>query len=93
MATVRLTLAAVQTMVERGRGFVINVSSVAAFLTDGEHNTYCATKAYLTSFSESHLVSITLHLGPDPGSVYGAIPKARPAGPADTAFDTRRKRN
>jgi len=53
ITTVRLTRAAVPAMIARGRGFVINVSSVAAFVTEGKNNTYCATKAYLNSFSES----------------------------------------
>jgi hypothetical protein len=52
-ATVRLTRAAVPTMIRRDRGAIINVSSVAAYITSGESNTYCATKTYLNSFSES----------------------------------------
>jgi short-subunit dehydrogenase len=53
VATVCLTWAAVPGMVERGRGAIINVSSIAAFFPSGGGATYTATKAYLNNFSEA----------------------------------------
>jgi uncharacterized protein len=52
MAPMRLAQAAVKRMVERGRGRIIDVSSVASFLSSPGNVNYCATKAYLRVFSE-----------------------------------------
>ena len=52
-AAVRMARAVLPGMVERGRGGIINVSSIASFLPASGNHTYGATKAYLNFFSES----------------------------------------
>jgi short-subunit dehydrogenase len=51
VAPMRLMRAALPAMIERRRGGVINVASLAAFLTLPGNANYCATKAYLMRFS------------------------------------------
>lgn len=53
LATMRLTHAAIRHMLVRGGGAIINVSSVAAFLVTPGNATYCASKLFLNSFTES----------------------------------------
>jgi len=53
VALVRLTRAALPQMVERGRGHIINVSSMAGFVPTPFNATYAATKAFVNSFSEA----------------------------------------
>lgn len=53
LATVRLCRAALPGMIARGRGSIINVSSIAGFLASPWNATYSATKAYLNVFSKA----------------------------------------
>ncbi len=53
LAPMRLTQAALPVMLRNHAGAVINVSSVASFVYSAGNANYCATKAYLTTFSES----------------------------------------
>jgi short-subunit dehydrogenase len=52
-ALTRLSRAALGAMVPRGRGFLLNVSSVASFQPAPGLAVYAATKAYVTSLTES----------------------------------------
>lgn len=54
-AVVELTHAAVGQMLERGRGAILNVGSVAALTAGG---TYAAAKAYVRTFTESLAVEL-----------------------------------
>lgn len=52
-ALTHLTRAVVDPMVAAGKGWVLNVSSVAGFQSAPHMAVYAATKAYVTSFSEA----------------------------------------
>jgi short-subunit dehydrogenase len=52
LAPLHLTHAALRGMVARNRGAVINVSSVAGFGMSPGNVSYCATKAWMNSFTE-----------------------------------------
>lgn len=53
LALVRLTHAALGAQVERGRGGVINVASIAGYQPTPGNATYGATKAFVRSFSQA----------------------------------------
>jgi len=53
LALVRLTHAALGGLIERGRGGVINVSSIAAYQPTPGNATYGATKAFVSSFTQA----------------------------------------
>ncbi len=53
ITTVRLTHAALKGMVSRGKGAIINVSSMSAFAPMPGGITYAATKTYLNVFTET----------------------------------------
>jgi short-subunit dehydrogenase len=48
----RLTQAALPVLLANRQGGIVNVSSVASFIYSAGNVNYCATKAYMTSFSE-----------------------------------------
>jgi uncharacterized protein len=52
LAPLRLTQAALPVLLRNRAGAVVNVSSVASFIFSAGNVNYCATKAYLTTFSE-----------------------------------------
>jgi uncharacterized protein len=52
LTPMRLTQAALPLLLQNRRGAVVNVSSVASFLYSAGNVNYCASKAYLTTFSE-----------------------------------------
>jgi uncharacterized protein len=52
-ATMRLTHAVLGPMVSRNEGAVINVSSVASFIRGAANVSYCATKSWMSVFTEA----------------------------------------
>jgi uncharacterized protein len=52
VAPMRLSQAALPVLLQNAGGAIVNVSSVASFIYSAGNVNYCATKAYLTTFSE-----------------------------------------
>jgi short-subunit dehydrogenase len=52
IAPMRLTQAALPVLLRNRQGAILNVSSIASFIYSAGNVNYCATKAYLTTFSE-----------------------------------------
>ena len=57
-ATVALCHAVLPAMLEKGRGTIINVSSVAAFVTGPTLTVYSGTKAFINYFSQALLAEV-----------------------------------
>jgi short-subunit dehydrogenase len=58
LAPMRLAQAALPVLLRNASGGIVNVSSVASFLYSAGNVNYCATKAYLTTFSEGLAVEL-----------------------------------
>jgi short-subunit dehydrogenase len=58
LSPVRLTLALLPSMLERGSGRIVNVSSVAATLSSPGESAYDASKAAVTAFSEAMAIDL-----------------------------------
>lgn len=80
----RLAHAAGTAMSARGRGGILNVSSVAGFAPSPRAATYAATKAFVTSFSEA----LHVELGP-----YGVVVSCLCPGLTRTEFQQRAGRD
>ncbi|HUR94773.1 MAG TPA: SDR family oxidoreductase [Gemmatimonadales bacterium] len=52
LAPMRLTQAALPGLLARAQGAIVNVSSIASFMYSAGSVNYCASKAYLTTFTE-----------------------------------------
>src|SRR5579875_78742 len=72
VATMRLTHAALRGMVPRGAGAIINVSSLAGFGQNPGSVSYCATKAWMNSFTEG--LDIELKTAGSPVKVQALCP-------------------
>ncbi len=64
IAVERLTHAALRGMTKRLKGNIINVSSVAGFLNTPFSISYCATKAWINSFTEGLYVELRANHSP-----------------------------
>lgn len=64
LATVQLTHAALTNFVARGTGGVINVASVAGFWQSPGSVSYCATKTWMSSFTEGVAMELAARKSP-----------------------------
>lgn len=87
-ALTHLTHALVPHMIRRGRGAVMNISSLASLLPLPDATVYAATKAYVTSFSEGLRAELREHripvLAVCPGPVkteFGEVARRSPEDP------------
>lgn len=64
LATMRLTHAALENLVPRGDGGVINVSSVAAFGQTAGSVSYCATKGWMNDFTAGLYAELEVQKSP-----------------------------
>jgi uncharacterized protein len=71
-ATMRLTHAVLGPMVERQRGAVINVASIASFVRSPGNTSYGATKAWMAVFSEA--LALELQVQGSPVTVQALCP-------------------
>jgi uncharacterized protein len=72
MATLHLTHAALQNMVPRGKGAVIQVSSMGALMARAGSSSYRATKAWMVAFAEG--LSLELQCAQSPVSMQVLCP-------------------
>ena len=87
-ALTHLSHALIPEMIRRGRGGIINVSSLASLLPIPDFAVYAATKAYVSSFSEALRIELREHhipvLAVCPGPVrteFGKVSRRTPEGP------------
>lgn len=60
-ATIKLTHAVLPNMIRGKRGYIVNVSSIAAFTAVAGNTTYSATKAFLNGFSQALQKEVAQH--------------------------------
>jgi short-subunit dehydrogenase len=91
-ALTHVTHALLPTMIEEGRGAIINVSSLASLLPIPDFAVYAATKAYVTSFSEALRIETRDHgirvMALCPGPVHTEFGEVAGRGP-NTDFGAR----
>lgn len=87
-ALTHLSHALIPEMIRRGRGGIINVSSLASLLPIPDFAVYAATKSYVSSFSEALRIELREHhipvLAVCPGPVrteFGKVSRRTPEGP------------